>query len=377
MKSKISLAHSSLHIEYMPGIHKMRAAEAKAAKQLDNVQWDVYIASPTDKYQNENILYVPVFRFLSSFFKKDNVFNFYLKRLSTFNMLLVRIKYYLFVNKLTQKYDYVLLRYNSADFCAYRFLKRRHKILSYHHCNDIEELKLYSKIGSLIERLTRKSHQRGYLGIVGITPEIVDIASEGIQVKKKCVLTNGMLIDPGQQQHFKERPEKIKFVMISSVYHAYQGLELLIESIKKAQYEDFEVHFAGNMKDHQLRLVRSSDKCVYDGIIDSDKVQEYLQNFTMGIGPLALSIKGIKQASALKVGEYLLSGLPVVVDYEETRFPADFPYIYKTKAPIDFDKIIEYSIKMNAVSKEKIASDAAQYLNHVSIMKAFIKSIID
>jgi glycosyltransferase involved in cell wall biosynthesis len=46
----------------------------------------------------------------------------------------------------------------------------------------------------------------------------------------------------------------------------------------------------------------------------------------VGIGPLALHRKAMSEASPLKVGEYLASGLPVIVGHRDTRFPrgADF-----------------------------------------------------
>jgi len=375
MTNKLKIAHTSLHIEYIAGVHKMRITEAQAAKHIENAQWDVYISSPCDKFQNDYIKYVPVFRIINYIFKKDNTLNFYLKRIFTLNMLFVRIKYNLFVNRLTDEYDYVILRYNSADFFAFTFLKRKHKILFYHHSDEVEELKLYSTIGSLIEKITRKLHHKGCLGIIGVSPEILKIECKNIKTAKRLILPNGVFLKEDNVISFKGKPNTIKFVMISSVFHSYQGLELLIESIRSSKFNNFQVHFAGNVNEQQKKLIESTNRCVYDGLIKQNEAYDYLQKFSIGIGPLALYKKKLTQASALKVGEYLINGLPVIVGYDEFKFPNDFPYILKVNHFFSFNDFFEFALKMQSIPRKQIAQESFKYLNQVKIMNNFLEQL--
>ncbi|MNP61531.1 hypothetical protein D3C76_1567280 [compost metagenome] len=49
----------------------------------------------------------------------------------------------------------------------------------------------------------------------------------------------------------------------------------------------------------------------------------------MAIGPLALYRRGMKEASPLKVREYLAYGLPVINGYVDTDFKEEVPFILR------------------------------------------------
>src|SRR5207249_2857500 len=62
------------------------------------------------------------------------------------------------------------------------------------------------------------------------------------------------------------------------------------------------------------------------GVLDRAQLHRLLAQVDVGVGTLALHRKGLEEASALKVREYLALGLPVVLGNADTDFPdgADF-----------------------------------------------------
>jgi peptidoglycan/xylan/chitin deacetylase (PgdA/CDA1 family)/glycosyltransferase involved in cell wall biosynthesis len=62
------------------------------------------------------------------------------------------------------------------------------------------------------------------------------------------------------------------------------------------------------------------------GRLDRSGYRQVLAGVDVGIGPLALHRKGMNEASPLKVREYLLHGLPVVIAYADTDFLDDDPW---------------------------------------------------
>jgi glycosyltransferase involved in cell wall biosynthesis len=65
------------------------------------------------------------------------------------------------------------------------------------------------------------------------------------------------------------------------------------------------------------------------GLMNRDAYQPLLAAADVAIGPLALHRKGLSEASALKVAEYLACGLPVVIANRETAFPEGEPFLLR------------------------------------------------
>ncbi len=63
------------------------------------------------------------------------------------------------------------------------------------------------------------------------------------------------------------------------------------------------------------------------GVQSGERYRPLLARADVAIGTLALYRNGMAEASPIKTREYLASGLPVVVGYEDTDFPAGAPFL--------------------------------------------------
>jgi glycosyltransferase involved in cell wall biosynthesis len=63
------------------------------------------------------------------------------------------------------------------------------------------------------------------------------------------------------------------------------------------------------------------------GQLTQDEYLPIMATADVAIGPLALHRKGLSEASALKVAEYLACGIPVILGCREAAFPAGAPFL--------------------------------------------------
>ena len=63
------------------------------------------------------------------------------------------------------------------------------------------------------------------------------------------------------------------------------------------------------------------------GQLTPDQYLPIMAKADVAIGPLALHRKGLSEASALKVAEYLACGIPVILGCREAAFPAGAPFL--------------------------------------------------
>lgn len=63
------------------------------------------------------------------------------------------------------------------------------------------------------------------------------------------------------------------------------------------------------------------------GQLTQDEYLPIMAKADVAIGPLALHRKGLSEASALKVAEYLACGIPVILGCREAAFPAGAPFL--------------------------------------------------
>lgn len=375
MNKKLKIAHISLHIEYQPGIVRSRRDEALAVKDSNDFVWDVFVASPNKRYDINCIKYIPIFSYFSLCFESNNKFIFYLSRILTLNFLMLRICFNFKINRLSKDYDYILVRYNSADILAFLFLKRKNKLLFYHHCKPAEELKLYSKIAFHIENITGKLQHKNIKAIVGVTPEIANFEAKRCNVKNTLVLPNGIIV--GDKKIIDNRDSKmIKMIMLCGKFQAFHGHDLLLECINN-YYGDvvFEIDFYGDAYDDVIKIIESTKNCFYKGYVEPKKLTELFSFYDLGLGSLAFYRTGLSQAATIKVREYLANGLPVIVGHNEFVFPKDFKYIIQVDKEIDFTKILEFGMLSKQYDKNHICSESKNYINQISIVKTFVENL--
>lgn len=74
-------------------------------------------------------------------------------------------------------------------------------------------------------------------------------------------------------------------------------------------------------------LIGAPENVVIHGPLDRADYLPLMGQADVAIGPLALHRKGLSEASALKVAEYLACGIPVILGNAETAFPEGAPFL--------------------------------------------------
>jgi len=125
------------------------------------------------------------------------------------------------------------------------------------------------------------------------------------------------------------------------------------------------------LKDHKIHLVifgqKPEGQCIprthFMGYIDEVQLFPWLQDLDLAFASMNSQVKGITQACPIKVGLYLKSGLPVIINYDDVRFKGDEHFVLnlskvdRTQWLYNLKKFIEYIRK----NRERIRQSAQQF----------------
>lgn len=376
----MKIAHISLFVDYYSGLARTCEIESLAASELKNIIWDVYVLSQNERYARGNIiwipLYYPFYKFFTNRTETGNLFLYYLVRVISFNHIIMRIKFNLFVNRLTKRYDFVLVRYNSADFFAWLFLRRKERIIFMHHSKHAEELKLRSYFAHWIEKLTGPFQMRKTYAVCAVTPEIAEFETERCKIKKRyLVFPNGVF--PLQEDRLKDnRGGKIKIVMSASEYFVWHGLDEVMEKMRDYQGDmQYEFHLIGRLNDVQSKEVKDNENIHYHGELDHSKLIEIYSYCDIGLSSIRVDRKKLRQTSTLKVRDYFSYGLPVVVGNQEPAFPKDFNFLYSLRKEWKWEDLLEFATKARIWSRQEVFQAAKPYIDYKEIILRFVSEL--
>lgn len=179
---------------------------------------------------------------------------------------------------------------------------------------DLQEYKLRGKLIAAINRLTRGIMLSRAAGLVAVSREIADRPENTRWKTPITVIANGVNLDdfsplPAQPQ---TRPA---VAMVSSPNLPWHGVEKL--SSLALRYPDLDVHIIGyaekDWSDNHL-----PQNIHLHGWMQRPDIELILKISDAACGTLALHIKGMDEASPLKVREALAYGLPVILAYKDT-----------------------------------------------------------
>ena len=137
------------------------------------------------------------------------------------------------------------------------------------------------------------------------------------------------------------------------------------------------VNMAKLLSDHKFYIIGPSikkytssipDNITFTGFLEYEEYLIHLAKTDIAIGTLALHRKGMNEACALKVREYLALGLPVILAYDDTDFPNDTSFIQKLP---NSENNIEPNIALvktfiNSWANKRVSKDL---ISHIDIQK--------
>lgn len=187
--------------------------------------------------------------------------------------------------------------------------------------DDLDELRIRSRLRYWYARVTRDRLLRRARRIVVVTNEIArHPAIVGLH-RPVSVLPNSIKLAAYPELEAVRNPSP-RLVFIGSPRLAWAGVDKIARLASHFPAWRFDV-----VGPAQAELPDAPANVVVHGQLGRDEYLPIMAAADVGIGPLALHRKGLSEASALKVAEYLAFGIPVIVANAETAFPGGAPFL--------------------------------------------------
>ena len=311
------------------------------------------------------------------------------------------------VSTILSEYDpqetIVYFRYPLADLLFLRFLNKH---LAFKIVTEHQEVENKLRIGILTDNIVQdifdfafgRAVRNKIVGFVGVSSQYlvnqVGYLHSNIR-HKKYFLINGNGIDTSKFQvrknpHFDGQTLKLLFV--GSGFKP-QGLDRLLFSLKKYYNTNYKVNIIVHVVgvsvgrpylSKYLENPKLLKSVLFQGFIQSEQIDEFADECHLAINSLSLHQIGIKVGSTLKSREYFARGIPFITSSSDDDIQDDNPFVIKVSAdnkPIDFQKIIDYAIKLNEDPEhpQKMRYYALEYLDwSVKMIKlnAFFEQIM-
>jgi glycosyltransferase involved in cell wall biosynthesis len=189
--------------------------------------------------------------------------------------------------------------------------------------DDLDELRVMSPLRFKYMRVTRTKLMRRARRLMVVTNEIArhpSIASIGRPVS---VFPNTINLDAYPQLPAPNN-EAPRLVFIGAPHLPWAGVDKLARLARN--FPEWRFDIIGSDADD---LPDRPENLVAHGQMNRDDYLPIMAAADVAIGPLALHRKGLEEASALKVAEYLAYGIPVIVASTETAFPDGAPFLLR------------------------------------------------
>ncbi|SFM05018.1 glycosyltransferase family protein [Pelosinus propionicus] len=216
--------------------------------------------------------------------------------------------------------DIMYLRFETFKLYIYKLINIIPTVVEI-NTNDIAEIRLVAqrnckyKINYYYNLLTRGYLFRNVSGIVGVTSELIHLASIEKYEKPAIDVPNGIdtLKFPLLKQ-LRQSNEIPHLVFMGTPGQSWHGVDKILYLAKKT---------IGKLEFHIIGLEekgRKSENVTFYGYLSKDEYEKVLKKADVGIGTLALHRNKMNEACPLKVREYLSYGLPIIIGYKDSAF---------------------------------------------------------
>lgn len=185
--------------------------------------------------------------------------------------------------------------------------------------NDLEEIKSFNRFYQFIYKSQRKRYFSNVKGLICVTNELKGLyISSGVPIE---TIANGIdttnlqkNLDARLKIHMDTLDKRPTLIFIGSPRQSWQGFDKFVSLARSLPEFDFDL--IGPDRESLDGLI-PSNLCVH-GFLRQNSIAPILLKADIGVGSLALYRKGMDEACPLKVREYLLYGLPVVLGFKDT-----------------------------------------------------------
>jgi hypothetical protein len=354
----LSIAYIYLRILPIAGVDKKPVQQAAAIKKLGIKDFDVIVLNPNETKEQDGVKYVKYRTFPRPFQWLDYIFkhNFW--------------RYKIFEESLDlRKYDYLILRYPSADKTGINFFKK-HNVITEHHTNEYVEflvdaknarmphVKILKYLRYFLEKRYGTKMLSNSAGIITNTDDVKIFEISRLPHNNRIIkVPNGITVDSIPFTKFKKFDQhELNIALLGSYDLIWHGTERLIKSINRYSRKiRINLHLIGGFKVHKIDLENAS--IFNHGSLNGESLDVVLNEMNIASSTLALYTKDLDTNCSLKTREYIARGLPFILAYDdddllehppEKQFFLQFP---NDPSPIDFEKVIEFVKEINSKYK--------------------------
>lgn len=236
--------------------------------------------------------------------------------------------------------------------------------------NDVAELKTFSRVGHWYNLLTRDLFFKNAAAFVCVSQELSRIEPFAKYRKPTLVIGNGI-----DTQKYKSIPSTApaegpcRFVFIGTPGQSWHGIDKIGVLASALPEEHFTIiGLTPQELEKELRFTVPSNLEAI-GYLDDHASSVAIASAHIGIGTLSLYAKGLEEASALKVRQYLALGLPVILGCQDTDLSSHSePFILELPNTPDnisahIEEIKRFSISARDIERTLIRDFAARVLD--------------
>lgn len=228
--------------------------------------------------------------------------------------------------------SFSILRYPFANISLHNFMKKSSsKVFLEFNTFEIDEFKSQNVLYFFnskyyLEQLFRKKILKNSNGIIGVTNEIIDYQNSfyNVDEKEKFLISNG--IDQDFKFTFKNKNElPICFVFLIGEDQPWHGFDrLMLSLVNLPLKEKIVIHVIGKLSNKNKYLLESLSLINVSfnlhGYLSKEKMNDVLKCSHIGIGSLSLFRNNMTEACPLKVRDFAVNGLPILIGYTDTDF---------------------------------------------------------
>jgi hypothetical protein len=222
----------------------------------------------------------------------------------------------------------------------------------------------------LIFILSRKKYLKSAKLLFFVTNELMNHPDYFIY-KKKYFIPNSINLNSRLDIKRVNLSGRINLLFIGTEGHIWHGIDKLLKLAEQTLMYDY----------HIVGINGISNKNIfYYGKQDSTQIYDLMKKINICIGSLSMSSLGLTEACPLKTREYIASGFPIVIGYNDSAFlNEDILPFWVHKINIDDFKlnnftmfcekyrnyIIDISDKKNFVSSYKFEKNRIDLINEI------------
>jgi glycosyltransferase involved in cell wall biosynthesis len=187
--------------------------------------------------------------------------------------------------------------------------------------DDLDELRIRSRWRYWYARLVRDRLLRRARRVMVVTHEIARQPTLAHLGRPIDVFPNSIDVAAYPELAAPDNPSP-RLVFLGSPHLAWAGVDKLARLA--AAFPEWRFDVVGPGADE---LPDAPPNLAIHGYLGRDEYLPFMAAADVAIGPLALHRKGLGEASALKVAEYLAYGIPVILANAEAAFPDGAPFL--------------------------------------------------